>query len=87
MMLYLVKKHVGPKPRLQVKDRRVILFVADTHTFDLKGKQMIALTDIEDYAQEFNLEEATEFVKAHKEFIIEDPSERREKEEISLWVL
>lgn len=80
-MLYLVKKHVGPKPRLQVKDRRVVLFVADTHTFDLKGKQMITLTDIEEYAQEFNLEDATEFVKEHKEFIIEDPLEKERDEE------
>jgi hypothetical protein len=76
-MKYLVKKYLGQKPVLlaQSKDPRKVLYVADTHTFDLKGKQLVSLTDLKDYAQGFSLEEATDFVKLHKEFIIEDPED------------
>ena len=71
-MLYLVRKDVKIKKRLVFKDDLPrLLYVSDTHTFDLKGKQLITLTDVKDYGQEFTLEEANAFVKKNRKYTIE----------------
>lgn len=71
-MLYLVRKDVKIKKRLVFKDDLPRpLYVSDTHTFDLKGKQLITLTDVKDYGQEFTLEEANAFVKKNRKYTIE----------------
>lgn len=80
-MEYLVKKVVKENkttPKFGdpiLRDTVKTLYVADTHTFNLKGKQLVTLTDLREYAQECTLEEATDFVKTHKEFEIEEAYE------------
>lgn len=71
-MVYLVKKDFGPTK----KDPRVTtLYVADTHTFDLKGKRLITLTDLKEYAEEFTIEDASAFIKKFDGFLIDEEEE------------
>lgn len=74
-MRYLVKKIQSDTYEPKV------LYVSDTHSFNLKGKKVISLTDLRYYAQAFNIEEATEFVKTHKDFVIEEKYESFEDNE------
>lgn len=65
-MQYLVKKKNHRKS--------ANLYVADTHSFNLKGKRIVTLTDLEEFAQEFTLKEATEFIEKYPGFtIVEKP--------------
>ena len=66
-MQYLVKKKNCRKSEA--------LYVADTHTFNLKGKQIITLTDLKEFAQEFDLKEATEFIQNNPTFTIVENEE------------
>ena len=76
-MKYLVKKYLGKNSGSLAQSRypRKVLYVADTHTFDLKGKQLISLTDLREYAQGFSIDEASAFIKTNKDFYIEEPEE------------
>lgn len=62
-MKYLVKSD-------KISDKE--LYVADTHSFDIEGKQIITLTDIKEYSQDFNLDEAVDFIKKNPTFTIEE---------------
>ena len=76
-MKYLVKKYLGKNYGVLSQSRypRKALYVADTHTFDLKGKQLISLTDLREYAQGFSIDEASAFIKTNKDFYIEESEE------------
>ena len=63
-MQYLVKKKSCRKSEA--------LYVADTHTFNLKGKRIITLTDLKEFSQEFTLKEATDFIQENPKFTIEE---------------
>ena len=70
-MQYLVKKKNCRKS--------AELYVADTHTFDLKGKQIITLTDLKEFAQEFKLKDATDFIQKNSAFIIVEKEDFEEE--------
>jgi len=81
-MQYLVKK----KNHRKSAD----LYVADTHSFNLKGKRIVTLTDLKEFAQEFTLKEATEFIEEYPGFTLvekyesidwEKPLEEEEEED------
>ena len=82
-MKYLVKKevkvvvrHLDPSSNETVVEvQSKTLYVQDTHTFNLKGRRLVTLTDLENYAQEFSLDEAMTFLKENKKFIIEEVEE------------
>lgn len=77
-MEYLVKKFVR-KPKSLNSRKPKMLYVADTHTYNLRGKQIISLTDLREYAQEFGIEEASVFIKKNPGFVIEEKTHYREE--------
>ena len=60
MKKYLeIKKYV-------VFQKKLELFVAESHYFDAKGKRQLTLTDKQEYAEEMTLPEANNFIATEK---------------------
>lgn len=59
---------------LQKKDSTIVLYIAESHYFDIQGNRDLSLTDKKEYAERFTMEEVNNFIdKYPKEyFILED---------------
>lgn len=59
---------------LQKKDSTIVLYIAESHYFDIQGNRDLSLTDKKEYAERFTMEEVNNFIdKYPKEYsILED---------------
>ena len=78
-----MKKFVGIK-KYVVLQKKLNLFVAESHYFDAKGRRQLTLTDTEKYAEQMTLEEANKFIASvdANKFVILEASEDFDDEEV-----
>lgn len=52
-----------------VLQKKLNLYVAESHYFDAKGKRQLTLTDVEELAEAMTLEQANNFISSEKNSI------------------